>query len=357
MTRLLFKLCMLSLPLMLLIGIDLALPVDAFTFRAWEALAVGGRIADTRLAALFPYTTLQGPFLPQMRLDRIDEGDLGHGTPFAVSQAVVWETDEYGFRARADLPDPDLVIVGDSNVAGSGLTQRDTLAEVMSSVHGVRAYPFAPASLSSFGNDVRFRNRPPKAVVIAVVERDFLSEFSAGEVPRGGIRLVRSGMLKRLEVALVRVRRLNLLRYIRASINGRSPPLAYGGMLFLQGPGAIKTPDPGDLFAAAEKLASYGADMRARGIGLAVLIIPNKETIYADLLPGAPKPTLLRSLRWELHSRGVEMLDIESAFRAARMSGSPPYLRDDTHWNALGVRLAAQAIADWMHRSNTTSGN
>jgi SGNH hydrolase-like domain, acetyltransferase AlgX len=351
MFRLVAKLCILATPLAVLVCIELALPIDAFVFRFWEALAVMDRPVDTPLVRIFPYTALPGPFLPQTRMAGVEVGDLGHHTAFAEPHWVSWETDEYGYRTASSSRNPDLVVVGDSTVVGAGLTQEDTLAAVLSREYGVQAYPFAPASLESFLAEQRFRDHPPRFVVVVCIERDVLGVF--GEVrpppqkPRK-VQWIRSELLKRAEFTWVRLQRLNVLKYLRAQFNGRPPPMNFGGMLFLQGEKANGSRKSTEILAAAETLARHTAQARARGFQLALLTVPNKETVYGDLLPGAPVARLLPSLHRALAERGVEALDIEGALRQTRQSGTPPFHRDDTHWNATGVRVAAAAIANWI---------
>ena len=351
MKRLVAKLCLFVVPVALLVCVDLSLRVDAFTFRTWEALRVEHRIlVDTRLGRLLPYTTLPGPFFPRTRIARVEEGDLGHGTPFAERHAVFWETDEYGYRIRSSRILPELVVVGDSTVVGTGLSQEDTLAEVLRRDAGLQAYPFAPATMSSFLAERRFQERPPRFVVIACIERDILGLGKTAKKPRQ-VQFVQNELLKTLEIGWVRARRLNILQYLRAQINGRPQPLEYGGVLFRQGLPAFETPKSQKLRAVADTLARYSAEGRDRGFRLAVLVVPNKETVYRNLLPDAPIPTLIPALYGELRQRGIEVLDVEGALQKAWERGLPLYLADDTHWNAAGVRIAATVITDWARRN------
>ena len=348
MMRLLAKLCLLGMPLVVLVCVELAFPINAFTFRAWEALRVTGRIVDTPLGLLFPYTTLPGPFLPHVRIARVEEGDLGHHTAFAEQHAVVWETDEFGYRIGPSSVPPELVIVGDSTVVGSGLTQKETLAEVLRREHGIGAYPFAPATMGAFLADRRFQKAPPRYVVITCVERDVLEMLETVKPSPLQVQRIMNERFKGLEIAWLRIKRLNVLAYLRARINGRPEPLEYGGVLFLKGSAAIEAPAPVRLHAAAKALVQYTAQGRERGFRLALLVVPNKETIYTNLLPEAPVPTLLPKLGSELRRNGVQVLDVESTFRTVWKSGHPVYLSDDTHWNGAAVQIAAQAIADWV---------
>ena len=359
MSRFLGRLLLVTLPLAALLVVEALLPIDAFTFRAWEALEIRSRLVDTRAVRLFPYTTLPGPFLPDARLALIEEGDLGHHTPLAQHRSVSWVTDEWGYRVSPGGADPELVLVGDSEVVGTGLDQGETIAEVLRNRHDVGAYPYAPSDLAAFFADRRFSERPPRLLVVECVERQVLEDYQVMPVVRPKprpVRLIQSAPLRAFETAWNRLTRLAALGYLRARINGRPTPLARGDLLFLRGLDEVAAPDPARLRAAAETLAQLAARARARGMRFAVLVVPDKETIYADLFDGASRPPLLAALRRELQARGVEAIDLEEPFLAARARGEQPYLSDDTHWSASGVRLAGALVAAWAGSPRTDQG-
>ena len=357
MGRFFSKLCLLAVPLVMLVCAELALPPTTFTFRAWEALKVSPLLHGVASRHQWPFvpTALPGPFAPSASLALVEEGDLGHHTPYAQPRSVVWETDEYGYRARAGRwADSELVVVGDSNATGSGLSQDDTLAEVLRTEQGIPAYALAPSNMTGFLADARFRLRPPKYVVIECVERSVLGVFSTIPPPEIPLRWLKSDAVRHLELALVRLKRLNSLSYLRARLDGPRQVRSYGGLLFHSGPEGIRVPRPGHISAAADTLARYAALARDRGFQVAVLIIPDKETVYSDFFPSGPAPTLLPALHRALRERNVTVVDIEPSFRAARKLGQPPYLADDSHWNTTGVRIAASAIAGWVAGEEAT---
>ena len=77
-------------PFLLFVGIEVfLLPVDRFTFRVWEALVV------RKFELLLP-----GPFYPNMRVSKEEEGDLAHHTKFAQKRRVDWVTDTHGYRHK-----------------------------------------------------------------------------------------------------------------------------------------------------------------------------------------------------------------------------------------------------------------
>jgi hypothetical protein len=111
-------------------------------------------------------------------------------------------------------------------------------------------------------------------------------------------------------------------------------------------------------FGAAEldrwvrTLEAHRRAVEASGATFLVVIAPDKESIYPDLLPPelpAALPTSrLDALAARLGAAGVTMVDLRPALRSARttgpFSGTPLYWRTDTHWNALGALLATRPL-------------
>ena len=111
---------------------------------------------------------------------------------------------------------------------------------------------------------------------------------------------------------------------------------------------------PEELERWAQHLEESARLVTARGARLLVVVAPDKETIYPDLLPAglpAARPlSRLDLLLARLHRGGeVATLDLRPALRDARRRGSPferwpLYYRTDTHWNELGGTLAASEV-------------
>jgi len=93
--------------------------------------------------------------------------------------------------------------------------------------------------------------------------------------------------------------------------------------------------------------------VEARGAAFLVVIAPDKQTVYPDLLPPelpAPRPvSRLDALTARLRDAGVQVVDVRPVLLAARAPDSPfsrwpLYWKTDTHWNSLGALLAARSI-------------
>src|SRR5262249_5565752 len=87
--------------------------------------------------------------------------------------------------------------------------------------------------------------------------------------------------------------------------------------------------------------------LAARGIRYLLVIAPDKQTIYPELLPAALRPPaasrhdqLLAHLR--PHPR-VNVLDWREPLRQAK-AGEQVYHRTDSHWNERGAFVAYQQI-------------
>jgi hypothetical protein len=103
-------------------------------------------------------------------------------------------------------------------------------------------------------------------------------------------------------------------------------------------------------------IISFRDQLARRSIKLLVVPVPNKASIYPEMLtrraegselPVNPKTIEIIS---RLRESGVEIVDLFSLFAEARKSLSPGdntkyYLAQDSHWSSDGMRLAAQAVA------------
>ena len=104
-------------------------------------------------------------------------------------------------------------------------------------------------------------------------------------------------------------------------------------------------------------IVSFRDQLAKRGVRLLVVPVPNKASIYPEMLARraarAKRPVNLKTL--EIISRlrqvQVEVIDLSAVFSRARLGLLPGddtkfYLSQDTHWSPEGVRLAAGTVAD-----------
>jgi hypothetical protein len=120
----------------------------------------------------------------------------------------------------------------------------------------------------------------------------------------------------------------------------------------------IEAQSASDRFTQGEILRAvtdFRDQLQARGIGLLVVIAPNKASIYPDKLsPRAASDSInprTMDLIAKLRQADVELVDLFSLFREARRTTDPTgavdfYLVQDSHWSPVGMDLAARAVAD-----------
>jgi hypothetical protein len=345
-------------PFLAILGIELfILPIDFFTFRAWEAIWV------VKYRNFFP-----GFFYPNMEITKIEEGDLAAHTRFSIKKNVRWITDRYGYRKRnTDLEKHEIVIIGESNIAGISLTQEEILSEVLEDRLNVSVYPYAPVGgINSFLKDKRFIEHPPDIVIFARIERELLLLPALKPIrekkyfPKLKQQIQQNWMIQSLAIPLDRISKMIMLHYFRASLRRSiSNPKhivqeyilsPYGPIFFNQGKKANEEVSKEKLAETIQIIKSYHDAVRSRGIRFIFLPIPNKENIFHEYLQTS-RPVFLERLIARLKEEGVETIDTQKAFEDAyRKDGILLYQTDDTHWNANGVKLTADLIKQWIER-------
>ncbi len=344
-------------------------PLDAFTFRVWEGVAVSDNPWINQFVPGMP-------FYPDKRIEKTETGDLGHHTRFARPKNVLWQTDPWGFRNSVRAGGShDVVVVGDSFAAGSALTQGDTIAAALERQTGLRTYAYAPGLLEAFLKEERFRVEPRPVVVFQFFERELF--FS---IPRqDDVRPIKSDFVHRDDhrpgplvqmwtsavVALDRYCKGTLLRSARARVREAfvagiydAVGAEFGGRPAL---GAIVGSDDQTLFLlvpaanlpfprvyvdrSVARLVEFDRAIRESGFRSILLAAPNKENIHYDLLVEPRRPAFLDQVVAGVRGAGIEVVDLQPAYRAAKENGLQVYHFDDTHWTAEGVRIAADALS------------
>lgn len=352
MKKLIPRLILLTAPFLLAVGIELfVLPIDFFTFRVWEALYI------LQVRGLPP-----GRFYPDMTLARSEQGDLAPYSAYAVQKDVVWHTDRYGFRKEeregASYP---VVIVGDSGIVGTGLTQTNMLSEVLERRLGCGVYPYAPFVMSKFAADRRFHDAPPTTVILAVMERSV--RLRALQLPSPDaflperpwkLAIKNNPGVRRSLILLDRFHKQAMLYYFRGRL--KSHVLRWmglsdieharvGRLVFLEGESANQAISAEDERTSFATICGYRDYLATRGIRFVFVLVPNKETFYYDVFPHPAKPTLIPILLERLNRAGVETVNLQTPFEEARARGELLYHDDDSHWNVRGVQIAAEEIA------------
>ncbi|MEM7410083.1 MAG: hypothetical protein AAF430_07620 [Myxococcota bacterium] len=332
---------------------------DAPEFRAWEHL----------------YDPDQHRFAPERRIVMQEIGDLGYRTWNRAWQAprdTAFTTDRFGYRNLEAETHPRIVVIGDSYVAGAGLSDDETVTARLSAALGVPVYNFAGENLNApalFLREPRFGRQPPDVVIWAPVARGIAPRplfFRPPDEAEPGLFESVQTAGAAVEASLGRVaERLNrdngLVRESRFALQGalarwRGDPLLRtlpSGeqvlALDLVDQGLTTPPEARDVAQCIEMVAALSHVLRQAGVRFVFSPVPESGTIYPELFPEAerrarPTPPFLEQLLAGVRARGVEVVDLSRAFEASRWPYL--YLPDDSHWNARATQLAAASWAE-----------
>ena len=101
-------------------------------------------------------------------------------------------------------------------------------------------------------------------------------------------------------------------------------------------------PDP------CKAIADFDRQLKARGIKLILVPVPNKPMICSNALNGKPAPLQNPSFaefKKRMEADGIIVVDLTDDFAEMRRSGVEPFLKTDTHWTVAGMKLAAKRLA------------
>ena len=325
------------------------LPINLFTFRTWEAISVN------KLGII-----LSGPFYPNRECEMLEKGDLGHRTKYAEKKLCKWATDQYGYRkSNSSNSNPEIVIIGDSFAAGSGLTQDDILSEILEGMLDMGVYSLAPADVNTFFNDKRFLKKPPKIVIFEIIERSIQHLPNVRKIHKSTFSIwkykfkeILRTKFQNIMVLLDRSTKNIIPKYFISRMKAQKVLCYYKAkthdpMLFFQGLAANKDVPEEKLKNVVEIIKSYNKAFKKIGSRFIFLPIPNKENTYCDYLPVKAKPMFLKTLISELEKDGIEVIDTQSLFDYEyNRNNVMLYHNDDTHWNAKGVKVTAELIKE-----------
>lgn len=308
--------------------------------------------------------------------------------------------DGAGFRnlpAPPDLAHP-IVVVGDSFMA-AGEPMTNMFAVRLAELSGLPVYnrampgvgPFL--SLIRFMDSERFRSHPPKVLVWGFIEREAIRHGFSDmayqlyirekgikppehyERSATSTRFVWQGLSpQKLQKSLPDTSVLavysyqvwNRLRYVLFGLITPDVFVSSGTvegkpLLFLKRNIKLYEWDTPELNRKDVTDAIHYAEsmLKRHEIYLVVVLIPDKETVYAEQVPTHRPPdpsaplTDLNELEKTLRARGLLVVNLLPTFRARANRGELLYWPDDTHWNERGIRLAAaetwKVVAPLLH--------
>lgn len=305
----------------------------AFYWRSWEWFE------DFPYASRHFQGSWQGP----------EEGDISWFHLFLYKDAVTTQvtTDALGFRSTPfSSPSYSMAVTGDSTIWGCGLSDDETLPYLLAEKLGMPVYNASRTDLSNALMHPALGQL--KVILDGRTERKikgYVFQSYGDTGPR--FQPLAHGTLGKwqtfFEVSPQRyspVARLSkvperLKSDLEALWNGADVPYLY----------VEHRNGPGDLASAVHHIVLRSRWFSAHNVRYIFLPIPAKQTLYKADVDAYTRGYLFR-LQRALRARGVESIDLLTRFEAEKERGL--FQRYDTHWNADGVKLAADVVAEYM---------
>lgn len=335
--------CFIVIPISILWIVEFfCLPINYFAHRNWEALLLESKLP------------LYGSWYPNVDVQSVEEGDLAYYTQFAIDKKVLWKTDKLGFRNETVINTPDILVIGDSFIAGSSLSQEQTFTNQLSKeFHGkFEIYNIAPCSFSYW---VRLMEqgtiKKPKYLIFSIVERYVPEVFVPTKNNYDSSRERVKHQIREIGLAPVvdRLTRFYSLKWLAARIrNNRGTGIQSEinkKMFFLQGK-SVEGRNEADIHKTVEAIVSYKKYCDSIGVAFLFLPIPNKETVYYDLVPLPHQPSFLFKVDALLKQKGVSTVNTLAIYNKSKQFNKFLYQLDDTHWNAYGVHIVVKTVKE-----------
>lgn len=360
------------------------LPRSAVSFRAWEAARTPGG---------------DGPFLPNFTYHTTgaygDLAALGNLPEAREVRPEAFVTDSFGYPNAPDALErgrADILLTGSSYSVGAEVPVGEALAAQVARRTGQTVYNAAGGDyrLPDLLEVARRALRPGGTVVVEYPESRDPPGMLAVLAPRGiaacraRLAAIRGAALCSPWFALRRRVEFSPLAVLGQRVrkrfeNERVLPNPYATRVVrrrLAGPGdgvmlfladdTVRAHRPPEAAGAARYFHWMRGKVERAGFRLVVLLVPDKYTVYRPLL-APPDSTPLPGDRYlpavaaRLGADGIPVADLSAPYRAVAARelemGRTLYFRDDTHWNARGIALAAEALAVMMNPRHLGGSN
>lgn len=311
-----------------------------FTNRVWEGLSFKEEMSM--------------PFYPNQSIKMKEIGDLGFHTHAAVVKNVVWKTDRLGYRNDSVITDPDILIVGDSFLAGSTLTQDSTLTNTLIRLtnHKYKIYNIAPVQFSTCVSLInKGIIKKPKLIIRISVERFMGMIADTTEDSRFNRTYKINQKYPQLLTSVDRLRKFASMQWFNARFKNRTgigfPSAVNPKMLFLEGIHSIDN-DSGLYHESIKSNTMFYYKCKSWGVKYLYIPMPNKETVYWDLVPYSKQPNLLYLVASALNKLGIDNINPIPIYNKAKGTGQWLYNLDDTHWASPAVQILAKEIVHYI---------
>jgi hypothetical protein len=321
-----------------------------------------------------------GPFRAGVKIEKPavcgDLATMANRSDLCAYRPETFETDEWGFRNSKAVWETavsgagaSVVVFGDSFAFGQGVTQEEKPSAQLARVTGRTVYDAAGKfELAHLRWVVDHLPNKPRWVVYFHLERHF---HRAAEAREWDEVIDENNPINKTRIFFDSFKAYNPLKIISARFekkyftpglfpNRYDEGIPHGvlsdGREFLFLKSSVER--YGDRRSGQESeeagyFSQLSASLKERGVKLAVVLIPEKYTVYAPLLAKRPagidEKHYFEYLQLELEKRGVTALNLVPSLTETAKEGLPSgtyyYWPDDTHWNARGIEHSARAIS------------
>lgn len=325
--------------------LNFAVPINFWSFRSWEALAKFDKNASV------------GPFYPNQTLEMAEKGDLAHSTNYAIIKNTIWRTDSLGFRNNEVPRQIDILFIGDSFVAGTSLSQDQTISSQVEQISGKKTYQMAPGTIESFTELLQLGLIPkPKVVILSVVERNIPLLKPIQEKPPETWKkiLAQNAFLGTTTMYIDRLsknsaqKKLNALISEDRAVSHQSP--VDPKFFFYEGFSAKIKYDDAKVNANTDTIAAYKAYFNRMDIDFVFLPMPNKESVYYEFVPYEKQPDFLYALDKSLVEKKIKTVNTLALYNKNKPT-KLLYFPDDSHWTPEASKLTAEALVKYFSES------
>jgi hypothetical protein len=333
---------------------------------------VGGLIFHRRLAimALYVVCTVAAvlalvPFMQQTWFHfRPQEGDLYAAVYRLVEddrltwrvQPNAWGHDANGFRNPRVPSEVDFVTIGDSQTWGINVRREETWPYVLADLSGQRVYSMAlggygPVEYWVLTGDALAQFAPDVVVVGVYLGNDLYDAYQS--------IYLRDTFARFRDPAVAVHPDISFDKRTDGTYDGEPIHTAFTITYRLAALDLDVDHVAEGLRLSKVMLGAIGQQTRTANVRLVVLLIPTKETTYADLVPAPLPPAYQRLVDMETRVRGdliaffetnqIEYVDSLPALAETLRNGQAVYLSDaDGHFNARGCAILAAAVYKYL---------
>lgn len=281
---------------------------------------------------------------------------------------VVFKTDSLGYRNNQDYHGQQYVLVGDSFLAGSGISQKVLITEQLLTKYGIDSYNLAhPGGIEEYAGYMNNFNKMFKSqfnfkfVLFFFEGNDFnrLPKHTPNEAQDRNNRVISS--LKRYYKLF---NKTSIYRFTSSALRkilyqAQNHEMKIGELVVGEPPMSLfyfmeykEVSDRKSLTGQDHPPIEQYLEERADDIA-SIFFIPTKYRVYYNLSQSKPQKALPH-LQWEYIQKVANQLDIRATdltpvwvneSKKLLQEGQLTFWRDDTHWNPNGIAVAAQKIA------------